>query len=128
MSRLWILAGAFAVSGVTFGLALFLGGWAFDYRRHLQHEERMNRVLQQEPTVERLTAGLAEEGSSVLAAPSSADDVERAIVAHGGDRQTEIREKAGRWGHLTVYRASDMLYFVFFDDERVVRDFTCVGG
>jgi hypothetical protein len=128
MSRLWIFAGAFAVTAVTFGMALFLGAWGFDYRRHLQHEERLNRVLQQEPTVERLTAGLAEEGSPVVAAPSSPNEVEEVIAAHGGDRVAEIREKAGRWGHLTVYRASDMLYFVFFDDERVVRDFTCVGG
>jgi hypothetical protein len=128
MRRVWILAGAFAAAGVIFGLVLFLGDWAFDYRRHMLHQGRMTRVVQQEPTVERLTAGLAEEGAFVLAAPSSPDEVEQAIAAHGGGRGAEIREKAGRWGHLTVYRASDMLYFVFSDDERVVRDFTCVGG
>lgn len=128
MSRLWILAGAFAATAATFGLAFFLGAWGFDYRRYMQHEKRMARVVEQEPTVDRLTAGLAEEGAAVLAAPTSPEEIERVIAAHGGDRVSEIREKAARWGHLTVYQASDMLYFVFSDDERVVRDFTCVGG
>lgn len=127
MSRFWILAGAFAATAATLALALALGTWGFDFRRYSQHEGRLKRVLQQEPTRARLTAGLAEEGTVVLASPTSPGEQEKTMAAHGGDRAAEIREKAGRWGHLTVYRASDMLYFVFFDDDQVMRDFTCVG-
>ena len=127
MSRFWILAGAFTVTAATLALALALGTWGFDFRRYSQHEGRLRRVLQQEPTMARLTAGLAEEGTVVLASPASPEEREKAVAAHGGERAAEIREKAERWAHLTVYRASDMLYFVFFDDEQVMRDFTCVG-
>jgi hypothetical protein len=127
VSRFWTLAGAFTATAATLALALALGTWGFDFRRYSQHEGRLKRVLQQEPTMARLTAGLAEEGTVVWASPASADEREKTVAAHGGDRTAEIREKERRWGHLTVYRASDMLYFVFFDDDQVMRDFTCVG-
>ena len=51
-----------------------------------------------------------------------------AIVDYGGERTGELREKARQWGNLRVFRAADMIYFVFFDDEGVMRDFTCVGA
>ena len=127
MSRFWILAGALTATAATLALALLLGAWGFDYRRYSQHEARMKRVLQQEPTMSRLTAGLAEEGASVLVAPGSPEETARVIVEHGGERAAEIRGKVERWGHLRVYRAADMLYFVIFDDDQVMRDFTCVG-
>jgi hypothetical protein len=127
VSRFWILAGAFTATAATLALALLLGAWGFEYRRYSQHEGRMKRVLQQEPTMSRLTAGLAEEGAAVLAAPDSPEETAGVIVEHGGVRAAEIRGKVERWGHLRVYRAADMLYFVFFDDAQVMRDFTCVG-
>jgi hypothetical protein len=128
MSRIWILAGAFVVTVVTFALAFLLGSWGFDYRRFSQHEKRLQRVLQQEPTIDRLTAGLEDEGAAVLSAPQTAEEVEGAIADHGGERSGELHDKARRWGHLRVFRAGDMIYFVFFDDEGVMRDFTCVGA
>lgn len=127
MSRFWILAGAFTVTTATLALALLAGSWAFDYRRYSLHEGRMQRALQQEPTIGQLTAGLEEEGASVLSAPENAEELDGAIAAHGGQRVGELRKKARRWGHLRVFRAADMLYFVFFDDAGVMRDFACVG-
>ena len=127
MSRFWILAGAVTATAATLALALLLGAWGFDYRRFSQHEGRLQRVLQQEPTIGQVTAGLEDEGASVLAAPETAEAVEGVIVAHGGQRVGELQRKARRWGHLRVFQAADMLYFIFYDDESVVRDFTCVG-
>ena len=39
----------------------------------------------------------------------------------------EIEQKASRWGHMYVFNAGDVLYFVFFDDASVMRDFTVVS-
>ena len=128
MNRFWIFAGAFTVAAVTFALAFMLGSWGFGFRRFAQHEKRLERVMQQEPTIDRLTAGLADEGTTVLSAPRTAEDVERAIADHGEPRAAELREKAQRWGQLRVFRSADMIYFVFFDDDGVMRDFTCVGA
>jgi hypothetical protein len=127
VSRLWILAGAFTVTVATLALALLAGSWAFDYRRYSQHEGRMRRVLQQQPSIWQVTAGLEDEGASVLSAPETAEELEEAIAAHGGGQAEDLREKARRWGHLRVFRAADMLYFVFYDDDGVMRDFACVG-
>ena len=127
MSRFWILAGAFTATAVTLALAFMLGAWGFDFRRYSQHEGRLQRALQQQPTIGQLTAGLEEEGTSIVAEPQTAEDLEEAIVTHGRERAPALRQKARRWGHLRVFRAADMLYFVFFDDEGVMRDFTCVG-
>jgi hypothetical protein len=128
VSRFWILAGAFTATAATLALALLAGSWAFDYRRYSQHEGRLERVLQQQPTIDQVTAGLEEEGASVLSTPETADELEAVIVAHGGQRVDGLREKARRWGHLRVFLAADMLYFVFYDDEGVMRDFACVGA
>ena len=127
VSRLWILAGAFTATVAILALALLAGSWAFDYRRYSQHEGRMRRVLQQQPSIWQVTAGLEDEGALVLSAPKTAEEIEETIVARGGDHAEELREKARRWGHLRVFRAADMLYFVFYDDDGVMRDFACVG-
>ena len=127
MSRFWILAGAFTATAATLALALLLGAWGFDYRRYSQHEGRLKRVLEQQPTIGQVTAGLEDEGASVLSAPETAEELEEVIVAHGGERAESLRQKAQRWGHLRVFRVADMLYFVFYDDDGVMRDFACVG-
>jgi hypothetical protein len=128
MRRFWILAGAFAAAAVTLTLALTLGAWGFGYRLTSQHERRLRRVLEKQPTMAQLTEGLESEGIRVLSTPQTAGEVERAIADHGRDRAPELRQKARRWKHLRVFDASEMIYFVFFDDDGVMRDFTCVRG
>jgi hypothetical protein len=127
MKRIWILAGAVVATAATLALALLAGTWAFDFRRYTQHEQRLERVLQQQPTIGQVTAGLADEGAALLVTSETEAEIEEAIATHGRARAETIREKARRWGHLRVFRAADMLYFVFYDDEGVMRDFTCVG-
>ena len=128
MKRFWILLGAFVVSTGTLGLSLLLGTWAFESRRYSQHETRLRRVMEQEPTIARLTEGLANEGTTVLAAPETDEAVEIAIDTHGGAIAETMRKKARRWPRLRVYRSADMIYFIFFDDDDVMRDFACVGA
>jgi hypothetical protein len=128
VSRFWILTGAFCATALTLTLALLLGSWGFNYRRYSQHEGRMRRVLEQQPTIGQLTAGLEDEGASVLSSPETREEVEKAIVTLGGGRVEELRRKAARWSRARVYRAADMLYFVFFDEDGVMRDFVCVGA
>jgi hypothetical protein len=127
MSRFWVFVTAFAVTAATLTLALLLGSAAFDYRRYSQHQGRLERVLAQHPDVERLTKGLADDGTPLVAVPRTADEIARIIAAQKPGRQAELREKARRWGHLRVYAAADMLYFIFFDGEGVMRDFACVS-
>ena len=127
VKRVWILLGAFVVAAATLALALMLGSWGFEYRRHSQHQTRLQRVMEQEPTIARLTEGFADEGTTVLAAPETAEAVEAALTTHGGAAVEALREKARKWPSLRVYRTVGMIYFIFFDDDEVMRDFACVG-
>jgi hypothetical protein len=129
MSRFWIRAGALAVSLVTLAVALFLGNLAFNYHRHLEHEDLLREVVARQWTAEKLTQWLRDVKSApLLAVLQSPADVEREVLARGGRKAAEIREKAARHAQVRVYHAADMIYFVFFDDDGVIRDFTCVGA
>ncbi len=129
MRRSWILLGALAVTLVALSVALLLGTLGFNYHRKLEHEELLRAVMARRPTAAQLTEWLATvKGAPLLAAPASRADVEGVISARGSAKADELRAKAGRYPQLRVYHASDMLYFVFFDGDGVMRDFTCVGG
>ena len=127
MKRLWIVVGALAVTLGALSLAMLLGSASFDFRRYTQHEDRLRRVMREEPTADRLTRGLQEEGAPLVAAPKSREEAERVAAARGGVKVAEVRTKAARYPQMRVYQASDMLYFVYFDEAGVMRDFTCVS-
>jgi hypothetical protein len=127
LNRFWILAGALAVTIAALTVAFWLGSASFDARRYSQHNGRLAKVMLEKPSAERLTLGLAAEGTPLLVTATTAEDKERTTLARGGMRLAEIREKAARYPELRIYQAGDMLYFVFFDREGVMRDFTCVS-
>jgi hypothetical protein len=127
MKRFWIMAGALAVTLGALALAMVLGSASFDFRRYTVHQQRMQKVLREQPTADRLTRGLADEGTVLLAVLRSREDVGREASARGGKKAAEVREKGGRHAETRVYQAGDMLYFVYFDADGLMRDFTCVS-
>jgi hypothetical protein len=127
MKRAWILAIALVSTLAALGLAMLLGSATFDYRRFSQHEGRLVRVMRELPTAARLTQGLQEEGTVLLATATTREEKEQAVAAYGGRKTVEVRAKAVLHPQMRVYRASDMLYVVFFDGGGVMRDFTCVS-
>jgi hypothetical protein len=127
MKRFWIFVGALVVTLAALTLAMLLGSASFDFRRYTVHQRRMQKVLREAPTADRLTQGLADEGTLLLAVLTTRAEVEREAGARGKQRAAEIREKGSRYAQTRVYQAGDMLYFVFFDAAGVMRDFTCVS-
>lgn len=127
MKRLWILAGALAVTLAALALAMLLGSASFDFRRYSQHQGRLQKVLREAPTADRLDQAFRDEGTVALAVARSPEEVEREAARRGKAKAAEIREKGARSSETRVYQAGDMLYFVYFDAEGVMRDFTCVS-
>jgi hypothetical protein len=127
MKRFWILAGAAVVTLGSLTLAMLLGSASFDFRRYSQHQGRLAKVMREQPTADRLTRGLADEGTVLLAVATTRDQVEREAGARGGKKAAEIREKGGRHAQTRVYQTADMLYFIYFDAAGVMRDFTLVS-
>jgi hypothetical protein len=127
MKRFWIFAGALAVTLGALTLAMLLGSASFDFRRYTVHRQRLQKVLREQPTADRLTRGLADEGTTLLAVARTHEEVEREASVRGGKSTAEIREKGARHAETRVYQSGDMLYFVFFDGGGVMRDFTCAS-
>jgi hypothetical protein len=128
MKRVGIVLAALAVTLGSLWLAMALGKVGFDVRRFSQHERRLRKVMAEpQVTSDRLTQAFKDEGTLLLAAPTSPEERERVIAGRGGKQAAELRAKAARFPELRVYATADMLYFVFFDRAGVMRDFTLVS-
>lgn len=128
MKRVGIVVAALAVTLGSLWLAMALGSVGFDVRRFTQHERRLLRVMAEpQVTAGRLTQAFKDEGTLLLAAPASPEERERVIVARGGKQGPELRAKSTRYPELRVFATPDMLYFVFFDGDGVMRDFALVS-
>lgn len=127
MKRFWIIAGALVVTFGSLTLAMLLGSASFTFRTTTQHHQRMVRVMRQHPVVSQLTQAFKDEGTAVLSEPATPAEVERVISERGGRKAAELRQKAAHNPQLRVFGTSDMLYFVFFDKDGVMSDFTLVN-
>jgi hypothetical protein len=127
MKRFWIFGGALVVTLGALVLPMLLGSAVFNYSRFSDHEGRLRRVMRHLPTAELLDQAFRDEGTTLLAAPATSRETRQLADEYGGDKAAEIRGKAERHPHTRVYRAGDMLYFVYFDEAGVMRDFTCVS-
>ena len=126
--RLVLFAVAAAVAtGVILAAALLLGAWGFNFRRHAQHQARLSRLVQRKPTLQQVDAAFRAEGTELLAAPESSDALARDVTTWGHARQEQVLARARQWKTTRVYLAGDMVYFVFFDEQAVLRDFACVS-
>jgi hypothetical protein len=127
MKRFWIFGGAVVITLAALALAMLLGAASFDFRRYAQHQGRLEKVMREQPTADRLTRGLADEGTVLLTVAATGADLEREASARGGKKAAEVREKGARHAETRVYQTADMLYFIYFDADGVMRDFTCVS-
>jgi hypothetical protein len=127
LKRLAILAASLLLTLLAAYAAFMLGGWGFDTRRFSQHEGRLQRLVAQAPRLDQVVAGLENEGSRLLAAPRDEGELRRRASEWGKGKSGEIVEKGRRWPQTRVFRAGDMVYFLYFDGAGVMRDFTCVS-
>jgi hypothetical protein len=123
-----VIAGSVVLASLALYLAFWLGAWAFDVRRFSTHDTRLRRLVQQQPSMDRVTRGLQDEGSRLLAEPASADELGRVVAERGKDRGPEILEKARRHPKTRVHVAGDMVYFLFYDAGDVLRDYVIVSN
>ena len=117
---------AILVTAAGLGTALYLGTLGYDIRRERMHQARLKGILRQSPTVYQVTEGLKEK-APLLAVVESEPELEEAIRRWGDDKAGEIREKAREWPQLRVYAAGDMVYFIYFDDGDIMRDYVYVS-
>jgi hypothetical protein len=126
--RLVIVAGSVAVTAFFAWLAFLLGAWGFDTRRYTQHDLRLQGMLKKKPRLEQVVRGLEDAVIPQVGAPKDEAELARLIPERAGPRGQAVRDKARRWPQVRVFRAEDMLYFVFFDAEGNMRDYALVSA
>jgi hypothetical protein len=112
------------VSLATLGLALFLGAWAFDYRRDSLHAGRLSRMLRERPVEARLSAGLQLEGITQVAADASEATLLRVLGPEAASHAGEVRAKRDRFPAARLYAGPAHVYVVFFDADGKAADAT----
>jgi hypothetical protein len=118
---------AVVLTALLGGVALWLGAWAFDYRRRSLHYGRLKRLLERKPHLDQVVEALRNEASPLVAAPEDEPALRAAAERHGGTMAAEVIAKGTRYRHTRVFLAADMVYFIYFDDAGVMRDFTWVS-
>ena len=126
--RLVFLAIAGVSSMAILGLAIVLGAVGFNFRRMSIHEARLSKLVTVGAQVEQVTKGLEAEHSPLLMSARSSDQARIAAEQWGKHKGDEIELRAARWTEMRVFRAGDMVYFIFFDEDGKVREFIYVSS
>jgi hypothetical protein len=124
----WVVASSLAASATLFGIAFWLGAAYFEVRRVSTHATRLEHLLQKAPTLEQVTEGLRMEESPLLGSPAGEPALREAAVRWGREKQGEVVAKGRRWPKTRVFRAGDMIYFLYFDEAGVLRDYLYVSA
>jgi hypothetical protein len=122
--RRWLgFAGAADVlTAALVALALFLGAWAFETRSLRLHQERLARLLEKSPRLEQVVEGLEAEGAVRLGSPRGAEQLQQQ-AARAATSAEEVMAKGRRWPVVRVFQVGDVVYFLFFDQSGILRDF-----
>ncbi len=127
MKRLVVIVGGLGGTALILWAVLMLGSWGYDTRRMSIHNARLTRLVEKKPRIELVTAGLEQEGSPLVASPRGEAELRRAAAEWGDGRAAEVLAKSPRFAATRVFQAGDAIYFLYFDEGGVLRDFTCVS-
>jgi hypothetical protein len=119
------LAALVTASGIAG--ALYLGAWAFDVRRFTTHEQRLTRALARQPTQAQLEQAFKDEGTLLLGSAEGEPALADLARRHGGKRSEGVLAGGRRHARTQAYVAGDMVYFIHFDANGVMRAFTLVS-
>lgn len=108
--------------------AFALGAAYFKVRRYGAHEGRLQRLVAQQPRLAQVSAGLAQEGSVLLLAPRDERELRAFLALHDDQKIDEVLSLSRSHAATRVFRASDMLYVLYFDATGTLRAFTCISA
>ena len=126
-TRMLLTVGAAVVAIGGLATALVLGTIGYDVRRTNMHEARLKGILVQTPTVYQVTEGLKEK-APLLQIIESPEELQEALDRFAGAKREVILEKANLFPQLRIFAAGDMMYFIFFDADNVMRDYVHVSA
>jgi hypothetical protein len=99
---------------------------AYHQREIGRHRDTLQRLLERKPTVAQVEAALGLAPYRV-AKPKDAKEL-AGIWTNPLNSATEVEQKVGKWSETRIYLKSPMVYFVYFDAQGVMRDFSCLSN
>ncbi len=114
---------AFAAAGLV--IALILGVSGYHVRRMTLHDGRLQGVLDQEPTLYQVVEDLKEK-APLIAFPKGEEELAQWISKWGDQKRDEILTKGRTWPIVRLFEAGDMIYFIYFDEQEIMRDFVYI--
>ena len=116
-----------AVTALTLSLALGLGSWAYRHRRGSLHEGRLRRLLEAKPTSWQVSEALRAEGAMEVEVPPTDDQLRRLATQWSPGSADDVVARRRQWHELRIYGLPDVLYFLYFDGEGVLRDYVLLA-
>jgi hypothetical protein len=127
MNRWLVVLAASILTAAGLAGALWLGAWAFDVRRFSTHERRLTRLLAHEPRQDQIEQAFRDEGTLLLGSADGEAALHALAGRFAGRKALEVESSGRRFPRTQAYRAGDMIYFIHFDDRRVMRAFAIVS-
>lgn len=124
INRTLILGGAALVSLAALALVLLLGAWAYDIRRLSLHEGRLERMVEQKPTVSQVSQALRDEGWTAAASEAEDATLARLFGDKPPPRVAEVRTKRTQWPIARVFVNGDLVYVLYFGSDGKAADFS----
>lgn len=121
MKRFWITLAAAIVSGGLLWLALALGAVGFETRKAGLHEGRLRGLLEKQPRWDAVTQAFENEGTRLLGTASGPEAIRVLVRSHAGTSAEAVLQRGLSHPHARAFRADDVVYFVFFDTDGVMR-------
>jgi hypothetical protein len=125
--RLTIVAGSLLATAALLYLVLRLGAWGFETKRRNLHEGRLARLLEQRPVAEQVSEAFRNEGTRALGIARSPERLRRVAAQHAGGAAEAVVREGSRWAETRVFLAGDMVYFIHFDRDGVMRAYQYVS-
>ena len=127
--KLLVLAGTFGLALAAAGLiiALVLGVYGYHVRRMTLHQARLQGVLDQEPSLYQVVEGLKEK-APLIASPEGEEELAQWVSEWEDQKRDEILTNGHTWPVVRIFEAGDMIYFIYFDEEKIMRDFVYIDA
>jgi hypothetical protein len=110
---------------VATGVALLsFAARSYQRREFDEHRRYLQSLLARELTIAQVEAELGQEPIKVVE-PSDAKAVAK-MWTDPRNSPAEVEAKVSKWPQTRIYRKSPMLYFIYFDSEGLMRDFSCL--
>jgi hypothetical protein len=112
------------VAVVVLVRALSLGAQRYQRNEFDEHRRYLQTLLAKSPSIAEVEAAVGEEPIRVVT-PADARSISHVWTDPRNDA-AEIEAKVSKWPQTRIYRKSPMLYFIYFDSQGVMRDFSCL--